>query len=327
MLKEEANTLFGERVRLQKYRSYLQTTFKAKIDRWLADCEDARHENNLLKAPIQDQIDAFGEGKSCKSLIEFEASYLARFAEKDKTYEAEAKKKAAISARERRFEAAFGIESDSEELRAELLELESVSLPPKPEPVGLKGHELEDLSRDADLFEYIFTQMEHKDLLSQIWFKRTFLLLHPDKRHRMPPEFQVEPASTLLQSTCKQFVFYRQRMLKEEANTLFGERVRLQKYRSYLQTTFKAKIDRWLADCEDARHENNLLKAPIQDQIDAFGEGKSCKSLIEFEASYLARFAEKDKTYEAEAKKKAAISARERRFEAAFGIESDSEGD
>ncbi|KAG6616430.1 uncharacterized protein IUM83_18490 [Phytophthora cinnamomi] len=214
-----------------------------------------------------------------------------------------------------------------EELRAELLELESVSLPPKPEPVGLKGHELEDLSRDADLFEYIFTQMEHKDLLSQIWFKRTFLLLHPDKRHRMPPEFQVEPASTLLQSTCKQFVFYRQRMLKEEANTLFGERVRLQKYRSYLQTTFKAKIDRWLADCEDARHENNLLKAPIQDQIDAFGEGKSCKSLIEFEASYLARFAEKDKTYEAEAKKKAAISARERRFEAAFGIESDSEGD
>ncbi|KAJ8525660.1 hypothetical protein ON010_g15454 [Phytophthora cinnamomi] len=102
-----------------------------------------------------------------------------------------------------------------EELRAELLELESVSLPPKPEPVGSKGHELEDLSRDADLFEYTFTQ-----------------------------------------------------------------------------TTFKAKIDRWLADCEDARHENNLLKAPIQDQIDAFGEGKNCKSLTEFEASYLARFAE-----------------------------------
>ncbi|GMF44201.1 unnamed protein product [Phytophthora fragariaefolia] len=131
--------------------------------------------------------------------------------------------------------------------------------------------------------------------------------------------------NTLLQSTCKQFVFDRQRILKEDANTLFGERVRLQKYRSYLQTTFKAKLDRWLIDCEDARHENELLQAPVLDQIDAFGEGKDCKTLDEFEALYLARFAEKDKTYEAEAKTKAAISARKRRFQDAFGIESESD--
>ncbi|GMF36380.1 unnamed protein product [Phytophthora fragariaefolia] len=85
-----------------------------QLDRWLIDCEDARHENELLKAPVQDQIDAFGEVKDCKTLDEFEALYLTRFAEKGKAYEAEVKTKAAISARERRFQDAFGIESESE---------------------------------------------------------------------------------------------------------------------------------------------------------------------------------------------------------------------
>ncbi|GMF53335.1 unnamed protein product [Phytophthora fragariaefolia] len=70
-----------------------------------------------------------------------------------------------------------------------------------------------------------------------------------------------------------------------------------------------------------------FTQAPIQYQIDAFGEGKDCKTLDEFEALYLTRFVEKDKAYEADAKTKAAISARERRFQDAFGIESESESD
>ncbi|GMF36796.1 unnamed protein product [Phytophthora fragariaefolia] len=79
----------------------------------------------------------------------------------------------------------------------------------------------------------------------------------------------------------------------------------------------KAKIDQWVADCEDTRHANDLLKALVEDQMGEFGKGRSCEILAEFEGTY---FIEKDKAYEA--KKKTAISALERRFLAVFGINS-----
>ncbi|EGZ08522.1 hypothetical protein PHYSODRAFT_527603 [Phytophthora sojae] len=45
--------------------------------------------------------------------------------------------------------------------------------------------------------------METVDLLSKAWFNKTYLLLHLDKRHWMPQEFQVQPGLSALEETCK----------------------------------------------------------------------------------------------------------------------------
>ncbi|EEY66724.1 uncharacterized protein PITG_17278 [Phytophthora infestans T30-4] len=90
-----------------------------------------------------------------------------------------------------------------EALRQELREVEHSALPDKSQPKGLRQHPLKKLSQNGPLFEYIFAQMDEIDLLSKAWFRKAYLLLYPDKRHWMPPEFQGEPAESLLQENAK----------------------------------------------------------------------------------------------------------------------------
>ncbi|KAG7386278.1 hypothetical protein PHYPSEUDO_000492 [Phytophthora pseudosyringae] len=158
-----------------------------------------------------------------------------------------------------------------------------------------------------------------------MWFNKTYLCLHSDKRHDIPPRFQVESAEKTLDSTCKLFGSYMQQMLDADTNTQFGERVRLQKYRSYLQTAYQTNVKRWVEECEDVRRQNAAPKVPVQDQINAFGEAKDCKTLAEFESIYVTRFKEKDKAYEAKVKEKEEQVSGERRFRQVFGLDSDSE--
>ncbi|EEY60117.1 uncharacterized protein PITG_12434 [Phytophthora infestans T30-4] len=129
--------------------------------------------------------------------------------------------------------------------------------------------------------------MDEIDLMSKAWFEKAYLLLHPDKRHWMPPEFQGEPAESLLQE-------------------------KMQSIR-----------------CEEIQAQNAALRAPIQDEIDSFKEGKNCASLAEFEGIYMAGFIEKDKIYESKMKEKEKEKEKdltdERRFREVFGFDSDSE--
>ncbi|KAG7377553.1 hypothetical protein PHYPSEUDO_011487 [Phytophthora pseudosyringae] len=151
------------------------------------------------------------------------------------------------------------------------------------------------------------------------------LCLNPDKRYHIPPRFQVEYAEKALDSTCKLFGSYMQQMLDADTNTQFGERVCLQKYRSYLQTAYQTNVKRWVEEYEDVRRQNAVPKVPVQDQINAFGEAKDCKTLAESESIYVARFTEKDKAYEAKAKEKEEQVSGERSFRQVFGLDSDSE--
>ncbi|KAG7378273.1 hypothetical protein PHYPSEUDO_010307 [Phytophthora pseudosyringae] len=68
MLDTDTNTQFGVRVRLQKYRNYMQTAYQTSVKRWVE--EDVRRQNAAPKVPVQDQINAFGEANDYKTLAE-----------------------------------------------------------------------------------------------------------------------------------------------------------------------------------------------------------------------------------------------------------------
>ncbi|EGZ19171.1 hypothetical protein PHYSODRAFT_327474 [Phytophthora sojae] len=86
-----------------------------KIAKWMKLCEKVRNKNIALEAPIQEEIDQFGEGKACATLAEFEAVYKAGFIEKDNAYEVKMKAKEDQLANERRLRETFGSDSDSED--------------------------------------------------------------------------------------------------------------------------------------------------------------------------------------------------------------------
>ncbi|OWY94124.1 hypothetical protein PHMEG_00036233 [Phytophthora megakarya] len=212
-----------------------------------------------------------------------------------------------------------------QELREQLDDVKQVPHPPKPTPKGLKGHPLEHLSHNATLVAYIYDQVKYNELLSSLWLKKVYLLLHSDKHRHMPSHFQEESVWNLLEETCKAFSAYKDTVLNGDGDTVFGERVRLQRYRDYLETRYTARVNDWLIRCEEIDRENAVLSAHVQVMIDGFGEGKNCKCLAEFEEIYKAGFVEKDKDNEAKTKAKHVESEGERRFRETFGFDSDSD--
>ncbi|OWZ10324.1 hypothetical protein PHMEG_00016839 [Phytophthora megakarya] len=129
---------------------------------------------------------------------------------------------------------------------------------------GLKGLPLEHLSHNATLFAYIYDQV--------------YLLLHSDKRCQWPVQFQEESVWNLLEETWA----YKDTVLNGDGDTVFGERVRLQRYRDYLETRYIGRVKDWLIRCEEMDREKTVLSSHVQIMVDGFGECKNCKYVAAF---------------------------------------------
>ncbi|KAE9046585.1 hypothetical protein PR001_g4513 [Phytophthora rubi] len=221
-----------------------------------------------------------------------------------------------------------------QDLRSQLHELEDTPVLPKPKPKGItpnkkvaeydwkRDHPFELLSRHPDVFESVLSKVDKWEMLSKIWFKMLFLQLHPDRSHQLPADWQQEPKKSAILESFKVIRVYMERMLEEDPITVSKERIRIEKYRMYLRTTYKDKVCKWERQCQASRDE----KLPaIKTMLDKFAEYKECKTLEEFKEAYNARFAEKDKAYETKAKAKEDQHVKDRQFHEVFGLDSDSE--
>ncbi|KAG3143347.1 hypothetical protein PI124_g5373 [Phytophthora idaei] len=89
MREASSRVISKDRLRIEKHRMYLRTTFKAKFTKWQARCQAARDAEVLL---IKKQKAQFADYQDCATLADFKIVYTARFVEKDKAYEAEQKR-------------------------------------------------------------------------------------------------------------------------------------------------------------------------------------------------------------------------------------------
>ncbi|KAE9326099.1 hypothetical protein PF008_g16727 [Phytophthora fragariae] len=142
-----------------------------------------------------------------------------------------------------------------------------------------------------------------------------------DRSHQLPADWQQEPKKSAILERFKVIRVYMERMLEEDPITVSKERIRIEKYRMYLRTTYKDKVCIWERQCQAARDE----KLPaIKTMLDKFAEYKECKTLEEFKEAYNARFAEKEMAYEMKAKAKEDQHVKDRQFHEVFGLDSDS---
>ncbi|KAG2779382.1 hypothetical protein PC129_g10849 [Phytophthora cactorum] len=112
MREASSRVISNNRLRIEKHRMYLRTTFKAKFTKWQARCQAARDAEVLL---IKKQKAQFTDYQDCATLADFKIVYTARFVEKDKAYEAEQKAKHQQAAKDLRFLETFGQESGSDD--------------------------------------------------------------------------------------------------------------------------------------------------------------------------------------------------------------------
>ncbi|ETN22702.1 hypothetical protein PPTG_02560 [Phytophthora nicotianae INRA-310] len=111
---EEASTrtVYEERVRIEKYRLYIQTKFKQWFNNWEAKCKEIR---DAKMSEAKEELVKFAEYADCVSFDDFKVIYYARFLEKDKAYEIKKKAKLEQAATDIRFLETFGAESESDE--------------------------------------------------------------------------------------------------------------------------------------------------------------------------------------------------------------------
>ncbi|KAG6944099.1 hypothetical protein JG688_00017265, partial [Phytophthora aleatoria] len=147
----------------------------------------------------------------------------------------------------------------------------------------------------------LYAKVDRHEILSKRWFWMLLRHLHQDKLHWLPQEWQVAPKVDIVLESYKALPDYMKDMREASSRAISEERIRIEKYRMYLRTTFKAKLTKWQARCQAARDAEVLLIKPQMAQI---AEYQDCATLADFTVVYTARFVEKDKAYEAEQKAK-----------------------
>ncbi|ETM99500.1 hypothetical protein PPTG_18751 [Phytophthora nicotianae INRA-310] len=85
---------------------------------------------------------------------------------------------------------------------------------------------------------------EKHEFLSKKWFHALLVFLHPDKSHHLPQEWQNAQNYTAVRESFKLLPQYKEDMKEASTRTVYEERVRIEKYRLYLQTrpTFKDSV-------------------------------------------------------------------------------------
>ncbi|ETM98640.1 hypothetical protein PPTG_19339 [Phytophthora nicotianae INRA-310] len=99
------------------------------------------------------------------------------------------------------------------------------------------------LNLHLGLFEHAFAKAEKHELLSKKWFHALLLFLHPEKSHHLPQEWQNAQNYTAVRESFKLLPQYKEDMEDASTRTVYEERVRIDKYRLYLQTKFKQQFN------------------------------------------------------------------------------------
>ncbi|ETL85880.1 hypothetical protein L917_14636 [Phytophthora nicotianae] len=85
------------------------------------------------------------------------------------------------------------------------------------------------------------------------WFHALLLFLHPDKSHHLPQEWQNAQNYTAVRESFKLLPQYKEDMEEASTRTVYEERIRIEKYRLYLQMKFKQRFNNWEAKCKELR--------------------------------------------------------------------------
>ncbi|ETP08902.1 hypothetical protein F441_15186 [Phytophthora nicotianae CJ01A1] len=172
-----------------------------------------------------------------------------------------------------------GFQRDQRALR----EADGAPALPQPKPKGMSGHPLEVLCLHPGLFEHAFAKAEKHELLSKKWFHSLLLFLRPDKSHHLPQEWQNAQNYTAVRESFKLLPQYKEDMEEASTRTVYEERVRIEKYRLYIQTKFKQRFNNWEAKCKEIR---DAKISEAKEGLVMFAEYADCVSFDDFKVIY-----------------------------------------
>jgi len=157
-------------------------------------------------------------------------------------------------------------------------------------PKGLPSdHPLYPISFHPEFFEFLMGKISQYEPLSKMWFKRCYLVIHPDMVSRLPEKFQTEKLLADIKETTKLFSDFKDIVAEFpiHGNDIIDD---ISEYQHYLKHVYPIEISmRAEAMLESIKELDECIAGYHRTLVTKYGAYQGCKSLEEFRAIYMRR--------------------------------------
>ncbi len=158
-------------------------------------------------------------------------------------------------------------------------------------PKGLPDdHPFRPISFYPEFFEFLMGKISAYEPLSKVWFKRCYLIIHPDMTSRLPKQFQTPELLADIKEATKRFSDFKDIVAEFpiHGNDIVDE---LSEYQRYLKDVYpiEASVQAEIM-AESIKELDETIAGYRKTLTSKYGAYQDCKSLEEFQAIYMRRF-------------------------------------